>query len=410
MQIIRFCIFVISLMVFVPFRAMTADLFTIDRVPIDATGRSAAEAREVALARGRDQALRQLLQRLSPRNYWSILPQISNSESVNLVSGIQISNEKTSTTRYLADVAYSFDARRIREILRINQIPFSEIQARKAVLLPVLETADGLMLWEENNIWAARWKERNLTNELVPLLSPLGDLEDIVSVNVTDAVSENWEVLGPFVTRYGVGDVVLVKAILRGQGEQKSLLISAVWLSSRSLEFGIPREVEVLVRSRLGLPTEQLVDFGIDQILLKLQETWKRQTVIGFDSVEHLLAATIRFEGMGEWLAIQDRLSGMPTVKDIKIEALSLTGAEILLRHVGSTAQLRIAMSQRELDLLETDTLNLIAVRELLVPKSEVGLGGSFDNARENEGGDIEVIDIVGGTKEMVFDEFSLEE
>lgn len=414
MQVIRLCIFTVILAVFVPFRATAADLFTIDRVPVDATGRSAAEAREDALARGRAQALRQLLRRLSPSDYWSVLPRIDDLDSVALVAGIQISNEKTSTTRYLADVVYSFDPRRIREILRVNQIPFSEIQARKAVLLPVLETDDGLMLWEEDNVWAARWKERNLTNELVPLLSPLGDLEDIVGVSATDAVSENWEVLAPFVARYGVGDAVLAKAVLRGQGERQSLLMSAVRLSSGTSEFGVPREVEVLVRNRLGLPTERLVDFGIDQILLKLQEAWKGQTVIDSDSVERLLAATIRFEGMGEWLAIQDRLSGMPTVNGIKIEALSLTGAEVLLRYVGSPAQLRIAMAQRDLDLLETDTLNLVSFRESPEPKSGVGPDGSFDDARENEGagefGGVEAIDIVGAAKETGFDEFPLEE
>lgn len=414
MQVIRLCIFTAVLVVFVPFRATAADLFTIDRVPVDATGRSAAEAREDALARGRAQALRQLLRRLSPSDYWSVLPRIDDLDSVALVAGIQISNEKTSTTRYLADVVYSFDPRRIREILRVNQIPFSEIQARKAVLLPVLETDDGLMLWEEDNVWAARWKERNLTNELVPLLSPLGDLEDIVGVSATDAISENWEVLGPFVARYGVGDAVLAKAVLRGQGERQSLLMSAVRLSSGTSEFGVPREVEVLVRNRLGLPTERLVDFGIDQILLKLQEVWKGQTVIGSDSVERLLAATIRFEGMGEWLAIQDRLSGMPTVNGIKIEALSLTGAEVLLRYVGSPAQLRIAMAQRDLDLLETDALTLVSFRESPEPKGSVGPDGSFDDARGNEDGGefggVEAIDIFGAAKETGFDEFPLEE
>ncbi len=407
---VRFGLLALSFIMILTMRVEAADVFTIDRLPVDATGGSAAKAREVALAQGRSKALRQVLQRLSPQDYWGILPRIGEGESVSLVSGIQVSNEKTSATRYLAEVTYSFEARRIHDILRVNQIPFSETQAREAVLLPVLEVADGISLWEEGNIWAIRWKKRSLTNELVPLFLPLGELEDIVSVNVADAVSENWDALGPFAGRYGVGDVVLAQATLQGEEESQTLLIKTVRLSSQNLELGVPRGVGVLVRNRQGLPIEDLIDFGIDQILLRLQESWKRQTIIRSDAVESLLGATVRFEGLREWLAIHNRLSGTPTVSDVEIEALSLTGGKLLVRYVGSVAQLRVAMAQQELNLLETDGLNLIALRESLKPGEEDGFGQTFDGSFEDGGmsefGNVEVIDIFGAAEKTALDDF----
>ena len=406
-SISRFAAICLCAAVLLPTAGEAGDVFTIDRLEVDAEGGSAAEAREIALARGRTAALRALLRRLTPQDYWSVLPQVASADAVSMVSGIQVSNEKTSTTRYLADVTFSFEANRIREILRFSQIPFSETQARDAVLLPVLETADGLLLWEEENLWATHWKERNLANELVPLLSPLGELEDIVSVNVSDAVAEDWQSLGAFANRYGVGDVMLAKATLQGEGATQSLLIRAARVSSRDLELGVPGDIEVLVRNRQGFPIEELVDFGIDQILLRLQETWKRQTIIVADAVENMLSASVRFDGMREWRAIKDRLSNMPPVRDVKIEALSLTGAELLVRYVGTPSQLRVALAQQDLNLLESGMVNLIALRESLSPSQDDGLGMPFDDSTMEEFGDVEVIDIFGAAEETPPEEFS---
>ena len=340
------------------------NVFTIDRWPVDASGETAAGAREIALTRGRVQALQELLQRLSPREYWPSIPPVPPSDVINLISGIQINNEKTSPTRYLADVSYGFQPEAIRNILRDANIPFSESQARQAIVLPVFDVDGQYILWEEENEWSHAWQKRVFINELVPIISALGELEDIVSVNAGDAISRNRSALIPFAVRYGLSDVLVAHAALGSEEAIEVLKVSLYRVSaSGDDEFGA-RSANFIIRNTNQLPLEDLLNFAIDQAMVRLREDWKFQTIIHFEGVQSRLLGTVRFDEHREWIVIRDRLNEMPTIRNLEVVALSTTGAEIVLNYVGTLSQLRLNMSQRDLNLLDGGSYGLIALRE----------------------------------------------
>ncbi len=371
------------------------DVFTIDRLAVDATGASAAEARDTAMSQGRVEALQRLFRRLTPQSYWGILPQISKADTISMVAGLQLANEKTSPTRYLADVTYSFKPARIREALRLAAVPFSETQARTAIVLTVLETPEGSFLWQADNPWAQAWQDRLLGNELVPFLLPLGELEDLVSVNVDDALAHNWGVLGPFAERYGVIEVMLAHAILQDMEGTEGMQIQMTRLN------GGVSPVETLgliINNRDALPFEALMSLGIGQVLSRLDESWKRKTIIRSDAVSDLVAATIHFSDQREWLVIQERLKRVPTIREFEILALSTKGAEIMLHFVGSFTQLRVSMAQQDLELLDNDRVTSIGLRSGMEAFPELGVEETTDiigtDSNQNEVSDMNVMDL----------------
>ena len=341
--------------------AQTAgDVFTIDRLAVDATGASAADARDIAMTQGRNEALQLLFHRLTPQSYWGILPQITGSDVVSMVAGLSLANEKTSATRYLADATYKFKPARIREALRSADIPFSETQARTAIVLTILETPEGSFLWQAENPWAMIWQDRLLGNELVPLLLPLGELEDLVSVRVEDALAHNWEVLNPLAERYGVSEVMLAHVKIADMEGTAGMQLQMVRLNGGKMPV---ERLGLIIENQDALPLEALLELGIGEVLERLNESWKRQTIIRSDAVSDLVAATIHFSDYQEWLEIQKRLKRVPTIREFDILALSTQGAEVMLQFVGSFAQLRVSMAQRDLDLLDNNVTALISLR-----------------------------------------------
>jgi len=374
------------------------DVFTVARVKVDATGESAAVAREAAISEGRVRAARQLLQRLTPEQSWTSLPSFSTRELVDIVSGIQITNEKTSSTRYLADVTYSFKPDRIRQVFSGNGISYTETRARLAVVLPVYETVDGPLLWEDDNVWAEVWKSRRLTHELVPLIAPLGELEDLVSAGTQDALNGTWSRLGPFAQRYSVSDVVVAYGRLQNNAGTDELVVRLTRLNGKAdgLSASVGERVDVVVRNGQNLPLEDLMGFAIDQAMQRLQSRWKAQTIISSNAMANNLFATVRFSELNEWLTLRQRLSNLPTIRDFDILSLSSQGADVAIQHVGSLSQLSFALSQQDIQLAQTDvsTIILLGLDSELVPVSGESSFENYGFESPDMRQDIEVIEM----------------
>ena len=374
------------------------DIFTVARVKVDATGESAAVARETAISAGRVRAARELLQRLTPEASWPSLPTFSTRDLVDIVSGIQITNEKTSSTRYLADVTYSFKPDRIRQVLSSNGISYTETRARLAVVLPIYETVDGPLLWEDDNLWADVWKSRRLTHELVPIIAPLGELEDLVSAGTQDALSGDWSRLGPFAQRYNVSDVVVAYGRLQTNDGTEELVVRLTRLNGKAdgLSATVGERVDVVVRNSQNLPPEDLMNFAIDQAVQRLQSRWKSQTIISSNAMSRNLFATVRFSELDEWLTLRTRLSSLPIIRDFDILSLSSQGADVAIQHVGSLAQLSFALSQQDIQIAQTDvsTIILLGLDSELVPVSGEGGFENYESGSPEPGSDIEVIEM----------------
>ena len=374
------------------------DIFTVARVKVDATGESAAVARETALSEGRVRAARLLLQRLTPEESWTYLPAFRTRDLIDIVSGIEITNEKTSSTRYLADVTYSFKPDRIRQALSESRIAFTETRSRLAVVLPIYETVDGPLLWEDENLWADVWKSRRLTHELVPLIAPLGELEDLVSVGTQDALAGEWSRLGPFAQRYNVSDVVIAYGRLQNNAEAEELVVRLTRLNGRSdgLSATVGERVDVVVRNSQNLPLEELMNFAIDQAVQRLQSRWKSQTIISSNAIANNLFATVRFSEHTEWLTLRKRLSALPIIRDFEILSLSMQGADVAIQHVGSLTQLGFALSQQDIQLAQTDvsTIILLGLDSELVPLSGEVSFEDYDYQSPETRDDVEIIEM----------------
>ena len=96
-----------------------------------------------------------------------------------------------------------------------------------ALVLPVLETANGLYLWERNNPWMRAWKARPFNNELTPMMAPLGDLED-ASVSPRVALATDQGALQAMVERYPVAQIIIAHARLVQEGEEDILRVRLI--------------------------------------------------------------------------------------------------------------------------------------------------------------------------------------
>ena len=326
-----------------------ADLFTVSDVPVDAEATTAAAAREVALAAGQREAYGKLLRRLTLRQDYDKHPELDDADIAGLVQSFEVDNEKTSATRYLANLRVQFSKEAIRELLRAFGIPFSETASRPVLVIPVYETAGTKLLWDEPNPWMVAWTQHSNAESLVPMFPPLGDLQDITVITATQAIDGDADRIKALADRYGVSDALVAAATL-----SRDFSNNTNRLTVNLFRYGDnPGRVDVLTFTGAEADgVESLLMRAVSEVTGRLEEDWKRETTLRFGS-ESSLSATVPLNDLSDWLTIRDRLSQIAEVRKVDIASLSMGDAQLVLHFLGDQEQLSLALAQRDLELVD---------------------------------------------------------
>ncbi|MEM6648863.1 MAG: DUF2066 domain-containing protein [Pseudomonadota bacterium] len=402
-----------------PLMANPTEIFSVPQVPVAAEADTSAEAKQIAQSQGRKQALDILLRRLTAEEDWGYLPSLATNTAAKasvsatafdeqaygggfdgglpfnrkqpvvilpddlpqLEQGFAIFDEKASGNSYRAKITYRFKPDGIRQILESAALPYSEAQARPALILPVLETEDGLYLWETKNPWARAWLARPLVNELTPLILPNGDAEDIATLTVDQAKGLEAEYLGPLASRYGVDQIILAQGSLkqvegefrfsvklidayfagRGEGRGPITAATAATLYDSPSGYGqapvanasIGSKGSVLASTFFRGATNDfpaLAKRAVESTVAKYARDWKEQTLVDHSAVRPL-SLTAWFGSLDEWAQIRGALENTSLVREMKVGAFNNENAVMDLVLIGEQNQLLLAMRQRDLSI-----------------------------------------------------------
>lgn len=330
-------------------RAAQDDIFTVTDVPVDVTDANSIQAREKAMLEGQRQAFTRLLQRLSsdanPR-----VPRLEEATLARLVRSIDVANERTSAVRYLASLTVRFNPSAVRDLLSSSGISFTETQARPILLIPIFSAGGSTVLFEDRNPWREAWERRPARDTLMPIIVPLGDLRDIADLDTKAALAGDPAKLEAIARRYGAADTAVAVA---------TISLDAV-TSKPTVALTVTRHTpgvdQTLVDSFVGETGdrgEALLAKAVDWVERELERLWKEENAIGPGGDERQLTITVPISSLAEWTEVRRRLAGIGLVRKADVLQVSRQEGRIALTYVGETGQLKSALAQRDLELIE---------------------------------------------------------
>jgi hypothetical protein len=310
--------------------APAPDLFTVTGVKVDATAESATTARDEAMSEGRPVAWTRLFRRLVAQGNWSKQPQLDENTLLRMVRSFEVANERRSTTRYLADVTYHFNPAAVRAALRQAGVPYTEARARPALVIPVIAGKPGV---DAMSPWFAAWKDPVLQQGLVPFVLPDGDALDADVLSRPDIAQADWAALAPVARRYNAAEVIIAVA----SEDAKTVQLVEISATQR------------LPASFAYANSTFLAD--AEAVAEKAYETWKSRSAVNF-ATRARLTADVQFDSLDDWAKIRKQLGAVRAVSDMDVIGLSLHEAELALTYSGRPEQLRDAMAQQDLNLI----------------------------------------------------------
>ena len=319
---------------FAGFDAPAGNIYTVEKIRVDERAGSAAAARNAAIFKGQQQALAIVLRRLTNVADASRLPDAFKIPPASIVQSFGVSDEKTSNKRYLATLKVTFKPDAVRNILRVHNIPISEVQAPPHLLLPVLETDKGMMLWGEH-WWYKFWQSFDIVNIPTPLILPLGDIDDTRILSITALANNDVEKLWALAQRYQADAILVVRA----REHKASNVVDDTALQLSSTLYG-SLGGEVIVRRYVGATNrEHLARYGTDELLTLLSERWKRVTTVKSDRETNIIAHA-QYDGLDAWQKLLRGMEETTLIRDLQIQEISSSNAVLRMGFVGTPDQL----------------------------------------------------------------------
>ncbi len=332
------------------------DVFTVADVAVDVTDASASQARERAHLDGQRQAFQKLMQRLATDDNIRS-PRLDEATLTGLVRSIDVTNERTSAVRYLATLTVRFNPAAVRDVMSSAGAAFTETRARPVLVVPVYSVGGSAILFDDRNPWREAWARRWPRDTLAPILVPLGDLRDIGDLGAKEAMAGDTVKLEALARRYGAAEAaVAVAAVSLDAITAKPTVALTVTRYSGDAEV-------TLVDSFTGESadqTEALLARAVTWVERELERLWKQDNAVDPGQSERRIVLAAPIASLAEWTEIRRRLSGIGLVRKAEVVQLTRQEGRIALTYVGETGQLRSALAQRDLELIEGQTESVV--------------------------------------------------
>ena len=326
-------LFAVALLVAAPAVAQDNSLYTVSNVHVDANGASSTEALNTAIAQGRGKAFQIVFRRLTRQTDWGRQPALDLPGLLRISRGYNIANERRSTTRYVADVTYMFNPDAVARLLRGAQIAFSQVQARRILVIPM---SPGV----SHGPWSQALMAPAFRDSLVPF-TVLGP-EDDASLAGLNFDAAGWNDVSAVAGKNRVTEVGLVQAVYANG--KMTVNIRRLGMSEQPAK----ASVEVPVLQTVGTSYPAAAQAAVRAI----EDLWKTRSAIDI-SQRGKLTADVRIASLAQWGEIQTALGQVSNVTGVTVTAMSVNYARINLGYQGGLDQLREAVGGAGLLLTE---------------------------------------------------------
>lgn len=325
------------------------DAYSVSGIKVDATAPSAIDAQTKAIDSGRDKAWQTLYHRLTRQEDWGREPALDPTTLKRLVRSYQVHDARSSTTRFVANMTYVFNANAVRRILQQADIAYSEATAKPVLVVPLGPD------WSAQTPWTKAWEDPAFSRRAVPLLLPPVDAPVLSSIKFDGT---KWQDVEPMASRVHAAAAYLVLVI-----PQRAQMLVKV----RALGAGTPPSVADFVvpvppRTPAARAFAEVADRAADAIV----NAWKSRVAVDFGR-HSVMAVTLRANSLAAWGRIVQKIGSVATVNRVDVIGMDIGEARLQIDYVGSPEQLADQLGHSGLALENRDG------QWWLAPQTETG-------------------------------------
>jgi hypothetical protein len=333
-------------------------LFSVTGVEVDVTDKDASTARTKAIIAAQVKAFQVLAERLASESDAKRLEGMSEQDIGRMLRSLSIEEEHSAPGRYIGKLTVRFLPKKVREQFQKRGIALIEDQAPPTLILPVWKASGGPQLWDDN-LWRKAWLDLKAEQGIVPLIVPLGDLEDTQSITAEEAMALDQAKLEALMIRYEAKAILVALAEPAPEGGIHAVMMGDSPLGKVTFDKVYTAEDGTL-ESSAALAAKRFQGVMLDKwrsTRLKVAAEQRaraeaeRQQTAAYKAQS--VAVAVPFSGIDKWNSIRARLLNVPGVVGIDISTIAATGAVIRLAYTNSFEALQSSLAGNRMKLVQ---------------------------------------------------------
>lgn len=333
-------------------------LFSVTGVEVDVTDKDAATARTRAIIEAQVKAFYMLAARLGSPEAAERLKGLEASQIGRMLRSLSIEEERTGPGRYIGKLTIRFLPNKIRDVFGKYGIDVVEDQAPPIIVLPVWNGPEGPVVWEDN-LWRKAWLDLRLEQAIVPIVVPLGDLQDTATISPEEALQLNPIKLEALQIRYEAKAILVaiatpdpsggIRAVMTGDSPLGKVMFDKIYAAEdgtleSAASIAAQRFNAVMVEkwrsTRLKIAAEA-----------RARAEAERQAKVAAASAS--LPVAVPFAGIHQWNSIRARIVSTRGVIGVDVSTIAEKGAVIHLAYAVSFRDLQDALMDNGMRLVQ---------------------------------------------------------
>jgi hypothetical protein len=234
--------------------------------------------------------------------------------------------EKSSNIRYIADLKINVNETVLKDFIRENNFPIIISQTEEALIIPLLETADGsIILWENENFWRDAFLTKpNLKTGFINfhnIEKNLGNITTIDSTKIFDMTENDFIETSTF---NQVNSIFVIKYSLKD---------NKVYTKSFPDKKIIEHEITT------STPTEM-----IDKILPLIKSNKKNTVPTLTDEQKQNFNIIYTYQNLAQWITLKNLLEKEHLIENFKIISITNKKVHFVFTYLGSYEKLQTTL------------------------------------------------------------------
>jgi hypothetical protein len=323
-------------------------MFSVTGVDVDVTDKDASSARTRAIIEAQVKAFYVLAERLGSHEGAQRLAGMDARDIGRMLRSLSIEEERSAPGRYIGKLTVRFLPNKIRQVFSQHGIEVIEDQAPPMVVLPLWKGPNGPVVWEDN-LWRKAWLDLKAEQSVVPIIIPLGDLEDTSAISPEEVLAGDAIKLESLMLRYEAKAILVAVAEPDPQGGIHAVMQGDSPLGHVNFD-KIYTSEDGTMEAAAATAARRFDDVVLDKwrstkIKMAAEAKARAEAEQQAARASMSLAVAVPFSGIHQWNGIRARLLSTPGVIGVDVSTIAENGAVIQLAFFDSVETVQSALS-----------------------------------------------------------------